>query len=129
MPHHAMWRPAKRMFAAGAVILCAACAKSPEARIVDACMKATAQAAAENASARAAACDCFARSAERNLDKRDYELLASVSAIYMSDETRPRKLQETVNLFENSGMTAARAGISAMDLFFLADSLNRECRV
>jgi hypothetical protein len=109
------------------MLFCSACTDPDQTRIANACVNAASQGSVANSGSISARCDCVARSAKKYLDKGDYALLAKASSAYMSNEDNETKLHDIVNSLVDSGVSPARASLTAMDFMFLAHKIDGEC--
>ena len=108
-------------------IIFTACTDRNQSRIESACVRAGASIFSE-AKVVSQRCECVARIAKKDLDPKDFALLASVSTIYMSSDDDETKLHEIVVSLLNSGITEGRAIALSADFIFLAHRIDRVCR-
>ena len=110
------------------VLACVGCSDHNETVVRDACINAAASASAST-SATATRCSCVAAAAKRYLSKDDFDMLAKVSTFYMSNDDTETKTHFMINALVDSGVTPARASMTAMDIMFFAQKADRECRL
>jgi hypothetical protein len=122
-----MGAAARRFFfgfaALATIFVLSGCADPKEAAISQACVKST----ANTADATVTRCNCLATSARKYLSPHDYDLLAGVAYIYVSDEPREVKSRKMIDGLVASGLTFPQAIATTMNLMLAAEHADRDC--
>ncbi len=100
----------------------AGCADPKEAVISQACMKFGTQGDLSETR-----CDCVAATARKYLSPHDYDLLAGVASIYVSNDDETVKTKKLINGLVDSGLTFPQAIGVTMNFMLAAPRIDAEC--